>query len=215
MMKIHLHQGQSGVSLVEALVAMTVFAIALGLVLGIMNNSMHQQRKVSAEQKAASYARDLIEAIAREVRMDSIDYYKHKITSIPADTLIDPIDHLYLKQSAGQPLEFKFDALTGVVKLNDVDMHYPTIKITSLLFYIRPTSDPFYIKSCVLPADCNLSLYPVKAQSCLPSGMCELVNEQPRVTIVLSAQLKWNTTDPDWQSTIDLQTTVTTRKYQR
>jgi prepilin-type N-terminal cleavage/methylation domain-containing protein len=213
MMMVRTRHNQKGVTLIEALVAMSVFALALSLILGIMNNSMRQQRKVNAEQKVASNARDVIEAIAREVRMDSIDYYKHKITH--SEDLIDSTDHLYLKQSGGQPLEFTYNDINDNAELNGVQINSNDVEITGLSFFIRPTSDPFYIKSCEDDSDCAILDYPVEPSGkCLSSGMCKLVNDQPRVTIVLSAQLR-NITDPTKQSTIDLQTTVTTRRYQR
>lgn len=225
MMTLYSHQDQKGVTLIEALVAMAVFALALSLTLGIMNNNVHQQRKINAEQKVASNARDVIEAIAREVRMGSIDYMAHKITNLPVDDLIDPVDHLYLKSGDGQQHEFK-RAITGTalpldldgVTYDGVQINSNDVDITGLSFFIRPISDPFYVKYCTGIAqqavDCDTAAYPVEAETCLASGMCKLVNDQPRVTIVLSAELR-HVTDPTKQSTITLQTTVTTRKYQR
>jgi prepilin-type N-terminal cleavage/methylation domain-containing protein len=211
-MKTNSYYNQKGVTLIEALVAMTVFGLALGLLAGIMSNSLRQQRQLNAQQLLAGNARDVIETIAREVRLDAIDYEQHLITS--GDDLTDPIDHLYLKNSAGETLWLtRTDyASNNDVTLNNVPINSSNIDVLGLNFYIQPVTDPFFIHSCAADSDCvNL---PIVSPTCLPSGICKLVNDQPRVTIVLHAQLR-GITDPTRQSTINLQTTVTTRRYQR
>jgi len=215
MKSLYPRHNQKGVTLIEALVAMSVFVLALSLLMGTLNNGLRQQRGVNAEQKVASNARDVIEAVAREIRMDSIDYERHLITANPPDDLTGPIQHLYLKNSTGQAIEFKYDPANVNAQMNGVVLNSNDIHIRDLSFFIRPTSDPFFIRSCDVNLDCDILTYPVKPPGvCLSSGMCQLVNDQPSVTIVLRAQLR-NITDPTRQSYIDLQTTVTTRRYER
>lgn len=213
---LRLRHNQKGVTLVEALVAMAVFALALSLILGIMNNSMRQQRKVEADQRVASHARDMLEAIAREVRMGSIDYEKYLITSGDSDALDLPVQNLYLINSNDQPLEFAYHvAGGGHIELNNVKIVSYDDWVNNVSYYIRPSSDPFFIKSCNAPADCAIASYPVKPPgTCHSSGRCVLVNEQPQVTIVLSVSLN-PTAEFSRSASIDLQTTVTTRRYQR
>lgn len=213
---LRLRQNQKGVTLVEALVAMAAFALALSLILGIMSNSMRQQRKVEADQRVASHARDMLEVIAREVRMGSIDYEKYLITYAGSYDLSAPVQDLFLINNDDQPLEFMYDAAGGGhIDLNGVMMQSYDDWINNVSYYISPSSDPFFIKSCIVPADCAIASYPVKPPgTCHASGRCVLVNEQPQVTIVLNVSLN-PAAEYSRSASIDLQTTVTTRRYQR
>jgi prepilin-type N-terminal cleavage/methylation domain-containing protein len=190
---------KKGFTLIEMMVVLAIFSIATVVIIDIFMTASRAQRRTLAIQKIQSDARYSMEAVAREIRMDSIDYdwsgYVGGITT--------PEDALALRDADGNSIIFKNDSENCpagttnclAVSLNGgldwASITSKGINVEDLKFYIDPLFDPFKMKADYTYAS----------------------DQQPRVTIVLVT--KGVGGRPDEQKTVYLQTTVSNRIYRR
>ena len=179
----------AGFTTLELILVLAIFVVTSTSLASTFLYSQRLERSTSAKLTADSEARFTIEAIAREIRRDQIDYFSYAGT-------IDPIDQteLKLKDLRGRSIIFKKNVVTGIgVAQVSVDGGVVWSDLTSnkvdvqvLRFYIAPATDPFATQA--------------------------VSNEQPRVTI--AGSFKSLEKDSPQLPTI-ISTTITSRFYGR
>jgi len=189
---------KKGFTLVEMMVVLAIFSVATVVIIDIFMMASRAERRTLAIQKIQSDARYSLEAMAREIRMDMIDYdyYGGTINEVPSGTLAlrdqDDNQIIFKKSSENCPVGTT-NCLVVSVDGGTVWESITTIgiDILDLKFYIDPTVDPFEPNA----------------------GFTYDSDNQPRVTIVIVAHGVGGR--PDEQQTVYLQTTVSNRIYRR
>ena len=193
--KISSQPNQCAFTLIEMVIAVAIFSIAIVIISGIFLSTIKAQRKASAILEAQAEARYALEVMTRKIREGYIDYdysgYSGGITS--------PEVELALKDLDGNPIIFFQDTTcddadsSPCIKMslggNTQLLTGKGLKVNNLKFYISPLEDPF------IP-DFDPS-----------------TGNQPRVTIVMTIQSVG--TRPEQIATVFLQTTASSRYYQR
>lgn len=217
---------KKGFTTVELMVVLSVFSLSVLIIIETFMLANRSQRKILEQQKLHSDLSYTLETIARAVRLGSIDYAYY------SNSIINPLDELYLSNADGGQVVFKKgenqadgcvdDESSPCVILGvdlDVDgdviaaegdefasLTAKGISINNVKFYVTPGSSPFLKVSCLVNEDCT-----APGSTCLQTKLCSVPDEQPIVTIVLSA----NTLDARKTETMNLQTTVSSRAYYR
>lgn len=181
---------QSGFTLVEIMVAMAVFMVAIVSLANIFMFANRSQRKTQAVQQSQTDARFAIEVMTQQMRRGNIDYayYGGTIVSNPQAVLA-------IIDADSNRIQFRRQVFVGhgVIQISQdngatwADITPPDISVSALWFYISPVSDPF--------------------------ASPPLTNQQPLVTIVVNTT---NTTvEGSTARTTFLQTSVSSRQYLR
>jgi prepilin-type N-terminal cleavage/methylation domain-containing protein len=200
----------SGFTLIEMMIAMSLFGIATVYSVNIFAQSNRVQKRTANIERVISDARYALEIMAREVRMDVVDYnYSGYISPLfePADeqkwqtelALVDvnnnPIRFRRIERQNPQRWSLQFCKGT---EMCSADVYYDVtpegLSVEDLRFYITPAQDPFSL---------NQSLNPPVYYS----------NDQPLVTIVIKIQSLHPELKEEKISVF--QTTITPRKYFR
>lgn len=195
----------AGFTLVEVVVALSIFAIATVYSISIFVQSNIVQKRTANIQRVMADARYALEVMAREVRMGNIDYAYANYTRELGGSLTFPQAELAIRDVLNQPIRFRrFQIEAGRYSLQvcsgqDVcgegdwlDITPQNLSVVNLAFYIAPEKDPF-------TWDAALADYPA--------------DQQPRVTIILETKSLYK--DLPTERISHLQTTVTSRKYVR
>ena len=192
-------KNQKGFTLVEMMVVLAIFSVATVAIIDIFMIASQAQRRTLAVQKIYSDARYSMEAMAREIKMDSIDYD----WSGYAGGIMVPADVLALRDADDNSIIFKkslSDCPPGTTNCLTVSLDGGLtwasitsggINVLDLKFYIDPLVDPFKMNGA-LGYDSD---------------------HEPRVTIVLVTEGVGGR--PDEQKIVNLQTTVSNRIYRR
>jgi prepilin-type N-terminal cleavage/methylation domain-containing protein len=196
---------QRGFTLMEMLVAITVFTTLIVTATNIFMLASRSERKVFDMESMQASARFTLEAIAREIRTGLIDYAYYTNRQLMMQT---PEKVLALIDSEETPIKFYESnennedrcldensrpcLLVEVGSLAPVPLSPKGTKVRALNFYISPEQDPF--------------VFDVVSYS-------YLTNTQPSVTVVLSLESAGRRFNE--QSSLDLQTTIASRKYKR
>lgn len=190
---------KKGFTLVEMMVVLAIFSVATVVVVDIFMMASKAQRRTLAVEKIQADARYSMEAVAREIKMDSIDYD----WSGYAGGIAVPEDELALRDADDNLIIFKKsldDCPLGttsclVVSLDGgltwASITSKGVNVEDLKFYIDPLVDPFKMNA-MFGYDSD---------------------HEPRVTIVLVT--KGVGGRPDEQKIVNLQTTVSNRIYKR
>lgn len=194
---------QSGFTLMEAVIAVAIFATASIIITDIYIMAQRTQIKLAGQTKVQSDARFVMEVLAREVRLNGIDY---DYIASQGDTPSTGLDYLPLKDNQGNTLLFTISTdIVDVCAVNTsqclavqrgnsvlASITPEGVNVNSIKFYIYPDNDPFVL-------DTGLWQYPN--------------DDQPWVTIVLVSETVGLREIED--SISYLQTTVSTRQYER
>jgi len=187
-----INKNESGFTLMEMLIAVAVFSVVITVSLDLYFVAQKAQHKTTAIQRVQSDARYSIEAMAREIRTDKIDY---------SMAIGNPSSSLSLVDVDGQSIVFRKiddETIAGCSLVPCIGLKVGSsgswlkltpekIKVIDLKFFIYPTTDPF------------------------ATGV---IGEQPRVTILLTVQNQPSATVADQDArSITLQTTVSSRYY--
>ncbi|MEA3249676.1 MAG: prepilin-type N-terminal cleavage/methylation domain-containing protein [Patescibacteria group bacterium] len=194
-----------GFTLMEMIVAITIFSTLIVAATDIFLLASRTQRKVFDLESMQASARYTMEAMVREVRTGVIDldYYAGR-----AQPLGTPDTELALIDSEGDQIRFfESDASTEADCPNEnsrpcllvaVGVNPPApispkgIRVRSVSFYVSPDVDPFAFNS---------------------AAGSYLSNIQPSVTIVMSFESASRKIDE--RTYTYLQTTATSRRYER
>ncbi len=191
------NMNKKGFTLVEMMVVLAIFSVATVVVVDIFMMASRAERRTLAIQKIQSDARYSLEAMAREIRMDMIDYdyYNGTINEVPSGTLAlrdqDDNQIIFKKSNGNCPIGTTNCLVVSLDGTNWESITAPGIDVLDLKFYIDPTVDPFKPNA----------------------GFTYDSDNHPRVTIVLVS--KGVGGRPDEQQTVYLQTTVSNRIYRR
>lgn len=195
-----LSKEQSGFTLMEMVVVLAIFTLSSMVIADIFITLINVQRKIIVQQKVLSEARYAMDIISRGIRTGTISYSDYSLMQTPHE------EELFLKDIDDNKTFFKLcdttaatpctESCPGDVEkclmmsidegLNWESITSKNIEVQDLRFYIRPTDDPF------------------------DDGA---PNIQPRVTVLLN--IKNNDATSNYQSEIILQSSVSTRIYNR
>lgn len=233
-------QPPRGFTLMEIMIAVSLFVILIIVLINIYLLALKAQRQTAARQQALSNVRNVMETLARQVRTSEIDYaYAYAGDIDPGISgsekelaLVDP-DGSHI---AYYVLDNQLVADTNGVKYALTSAE--DITIVNLNFYIAPSTDPFKeehcnkalpgLNDCLVPTSCTvddlkadksgfcgcLSDNDCASKFCDPQAhLCLPQNVQPRVTIILDFQA--NKVKVEDRKTVFLQTTVSSRVYKR
>lgn len=201
----HQKDDSRGFTLMELLVVLGLFSTVVVAASDIFILSNRSQRKILSLERTQADARFTMEAVTREVRTGKVDFEYYVTRGTPIGT---PEAELALIDSTNTPIRFhQSDAGNAtfcpntestpcfLVTLGDDDPVSITPKgvlVRNARFYISPDSDPTVF-------DAGTGTY--------------LVNEQPRVTVVLV--LDSVTTKAEDRARVQFQTTIASREYAR
>ncbi len=148
-------QPQKGFTLIEAVVATSVFAFVISSILGVYVATLQLDRKTRAQRAVAQNGRFIMEFLAKEVRNGTISY-----ASFPGSAVAGTGD-LYLENQSSLVEHLSLSGTNLVLNKNasNTNMNSNSVKVTKLAFYVSPSHDPF--------------------------TSAKTYNEQPHVTVVL------------------------------
>lgn len=192
---------KKGFTLVEMLVVLAVFSVVTVVIVDIFMMASRAQKRTLVVQRIQADARYSMEAMAREIKMDMIDYdfYGGTINPGPQDVLAlrdaDDNSIIFKKNSENCPvgttncLVVSLDGGTTWASITSKG-----VNVEDLKFYIYPTKNPFKLIRIG-------EVYTYEADN------------QPRVTIVLVTKGVGGRVEE--QQTVYLQSTVSNRIYRR
>lgn len=189
---------QNGFTLVEMLVAMSVFVIAATAATDLYISASKMSRAVRSRERLQNEARFAFETISREIRTGTINYQAYgSPVSVPENTLnlLDRDGNQEIFRMATQPSEC---ASGGFPCLLICDLAACSALTTGKIiwdevrFYVSPQNDPFLFD----PASGNYA-----------------ASVQPHVEIF--ARMHVQSALPEEAASITLQTGVTSRVYKR
>jgi len=180
-----LHEG--GFTLIEAIVAASVFAFVVTSVLGVYISVIQLDRKSRAQRAVAENARFIMDFFAKEVRNGVINY------SSPGWVVSNHND-LYVQNQANIVEHFSLNGSDIVFTKgsSSTNLNSSGVKVASLAFYVAPIGEP-YISGCSTASTCAY-------------------NEQPHVTVVMKLVSNYGARATDL-ITMNLQDTYTIRSY--
>ncbi len=129
---------QRGFTLIEAVVATSVFAFVIVSILGVYLSALQLDKKTRSQRAATQNARFIAEFLAKEIRNGTIDY-----SSYPD---INSTTNLYLVNQAGASEHFWLNG-TDLQLTNSsggpTNLNSSSIKVTKLAFYLSPKPNPY------------------------------------------------------------------------
>ncbi|MDP2918216.1 MAG: type II secretion system protein [bacterium] len=129
---------KKGFSLIEVVVAMAVFALALVAISGIFLSIVRAQRKANIAGKVQVEARTMLDTITAAVQNCDIDY----------SAIINPAETLVLKNKNGETVVFSKAGnrlMMSVGGSANKDLMTDKVKVDKLKFWVNPNTDPFAI----------------------------------------------------------------------
>lgn len=234
---------RAGFTLIELLIVAAIFSTAALLATTVFSNIQTRQRQIQGQQRVTSDGRYVMESIARSIRTGSVNYaiytsgvYPSVINGLPT-TSISVID----LQNVVTCYKWENSALWVITPATTqcatssgsawTQINPTDLRVDSIQFLVTPKSDAYrpvprastdchtplssYVASsgtcsCSVDADCWSD------QTCDISGgtgFCSNANVQPQVTIVMKTSSA--NAGPGEQTSVELQTTVVSRVYQR
>ncbi len=188
-MKLRTHQ--FGFTLMEIIVATTIFVIVVSSILVLFNYVLKINRQVQATRIVAQGSRNFTEILSREIRNGKIDYNSARCDSRSYDEAQN--FYLAIQSYNGDQLCFYLDSSSGILYLErktgtqtiteSINPPGFTVNSDSFNFIVRPTIDPY--------GSPNLGV-------------------QPMVTILAEFEVFKGTQDA---TTIPYQTTISTDVY--
>lgn len=188
----HLPYSQ-GFTIIEAVVSMAVFSVAVTAIIGAFLSVMQLDEKSRAIRVVEQNARFLSEFITREIRNGSLNFdaYGATLPSLGSSIPAGIADSLALVNSASEQEVVSLSS--GVINLEKTgigssSLSSSEVTVSNLKFYIKPANNPFVIGG---------------------------PTEQPKVTFTftLTSNLNGATSRPANQARITIQTTVSSRQY--
>jgi prepilin-type N-terminal cleavage/methylation domain-containing protein len=192
----------SGFTLIEMIIALSIFVLIVLMVGDIFVVINHSQRRVANLQKLQDDVRYSLEAMAQEIRLGRINYDYYVTENIdlhPESAVIDyPLavinqsgEFVYYRKN-GNNLEFcKNDAPTDCP---DWQVVTPVgVIVAELRFIITPSADPFFAvieQSCTSDVECDADYNSYRCDT--GQGRCEYFSDggnfQPKVRIIMKSE---------------------------
>lgn len=130
---------EKGVSLIELVVAVSIFAMVVIAASGIFINAMKAQKAISAKQNVAGNMRYVMEFMVKEIRMAQVD------NAVPSMTFNDganPVNDghflkISFKNGFGNVVTYEFDNGNKKILRNNEPLSSDEVLITGLDFKIN------------------------------------------------------------------------------
>lgn len=190
------HSHAQGVTLLETIVAVSIFLIVTVTVTQIFSSAIGANRRIESTSIVEQEIRRWTDEISRELRTGEIDYERYQ-RALGSTLDRTGSDTLYIIGRGGEQVEFSMkDDAVVVYRRKDItsEESYASLSdkvmVEKIRFYVYPFQDPF----------------------ALAAGAYS-VNIQPRVTIVATAKLKQPLRNEEGK--VDFQTTLTSRILRR
>jgi prepilin-type N-terminal cleavage/methylation domain-containing protein len=197
-------RNQAGFTLMEILVATTIFAGTLTLMLVLFNYTLRINRRVESLRQVSQATRNFAEFLAREIRNGNVDYTgtidaarcgtQYSLQNNQSLGLVNQLgdrECFFLEvdptDSSKANLKVTKKTVTGTVVTEQVNPPNISIDPASFRIHVRPTTNP---------ATSSGGVYP---------------GVQPFVTLVMNIRVKLGAADPIMD--IPYQTTVSTDIY--
>lgn len=145
---------QKGFTLVELLIAMTVFVSFLGVLIGSYTSIIKGQREADEYRIMYSESRKIFETVIGELRDGMVDYKKHNADANVG--ILGGLTTLYVvSKDASMQSSIVFDEESGVVSIAKGDFGQDSawekfnlnssdlVKVTDFKFYVSPSVDPY------------------------------------------------------------------------
>lgn len=181
---------QRGFTLIEAVVASSVFAFLIASVLGVYMATMQLDRKSKAQRVVTQNARFIMEYLGKETVNGTILYSAYPnpndISSYSSElNLVNQADETekIIFQPANNSLALQ-KIVNGV--LVSTNLNSSQVKINKALFLVKPYSDPYTV--------------------------AKTTNQQPSVTVILELQSNFGSSNLD-SFKLNIQSTFTPRYY--
>ena len=143
---------QKGFTLVELLIAMTIFVSFVGILIGSYTSIIKGQREADEYRIMYSESRKIFETIVQELRDGMVDYKKYNANN--SGGVIGGLDTLYVvsKDASMQSSIVYADGVVSIQKgkfeeidiSESVNLNSPDlVKVTDFKFYVSPSVDPY------------------------------------------------------------------------
>lgn len=176
---------QKGFTLIEAVVATSVFAFVVSAVLGVYISITQLDSKTRSQRAVTQNARYIMEYLGKEIRNGTVNY-----AAYPGQNANNTETNAYIINQAGESERFyisgtdlKLEKAAGTTNLNS-----SSVRVTNFKVLVGPSTTPFTVAAS------------------------PTVNEQPRVTIIMELTSNIGNRGTD-QAKIDLQSTFAVRVY--
>ncbi|MFH1207284.1 MAG: prepilin-type N-terminal cleavage/methylation domain-containing protein [Patescibacteria group bacterium] len=226
---------KKGFTLIEMIIALSIFVLILLIATNVFVIINRSQRKVAAAQKIQDDVRYMMEVMAQDIRLGRInyDFYSDISNGVDLHPSADtqPVRILALINQANQDIFYRWDSANQrmqyckEVTLNECDLDTgggwndltPNgVSIEDLRFVITPTADPF---TGITPTLCatagKLGCQNVYGYSCpSPGSNCVYFTDgqhfQPKVRIIIQSVAD-DPSLPVVSRTLNLQSIVSSR----
>lgn len=173
--RIKKQSNNQGFTLIELLVAMTTFSVVMIAVADIFLTGIGGTQRIFGSQVVQETGRFIMESVAKEIRMGSVDSLGGTAYSSLPDGASGPYDSLAIVNTNGQTVSYVFDPATGQISRSGAVLNSSDVEVSGKFYLIKND------------------------------------NLQPRLTLVLG--LVNRSAKAKNQSTINLQTSVSSRDY--
>lgn len=179
----HMKYETKGFTLIEAVVAATLFAFVVTSILGAYLSVLRLDRRTRAERALTENGGVIMSAFEKEITNGHIDYTSYsggKINGNVRDLYLvnaENVDEHYVSNVVSQNLTLTSNGTTTIINPSSV-------RVTNLEFYISPNFDPYTTS--------------------------KLDNEQPHVTVVMELTANYDSQD---SVKLDLEDTFTEMYY--
>ena len=119
----------TGFTLIELIVAMAVFSLAIVGAVGIFIRAIEGQRKIAAIQAVEENARFVLEMLAKEVRMSAVN---------SPNGANDSLDIIARKEAGDEPVVYSL--ANGQIIRNGEAITSSQVKVSRLKFYINKSA---------------------------------------------------------------------------
>jgi type II secretory pathway pseudopilin PulG len=144
-MSIKYKQKEHGFTLIEAVIAATIFAFVIVAVLGVYDSTLRLDNRTRAIRSVADNSRFIMALLDKEITNGHIDYDSY-LGGASASNCTPQINHdLYLINQAGEEEHICLKNGNLVLSKDGIDsnLNSAVLTITNLKFLIYPTSDPY------------------------------------------------------------------------
>ncbi|MBI4049498.1 MAG: hypothetical protein HY395_01625 [Candidatus Doudnabacteria bacterium] len=183
----HIPHSKRGFTLIEAVVASSVFVFVVSSIVGVYLSTLQLDNKTRSERTLQQNVRFIMEYLAKSVRNGSVDYasYPGGDASLVSDQLwfsniSNEREYIYLS-GTNLVLEKTSGVVTQTTNLNSSN-----VQVANLKFFVTPAKDPL--------------------------TSAKTYNQQPNVVVVLELTTSYGSRENE-TSRINLQTTLSSREY--
>ena len=140
--------GEGGFSIIELLIATSIFSV-IGLAsLGIFTSVLNGQRKALAQSRLQREAQLIMETVTKKIRTSRVDYTEYEVMFGLGNPILNPVQELILIDQADSRVRFIHNQTNESIELQ-IDtglvntMTPEDVDITLFNFFIVPTENPF------------------------------------------------------------------------